>query len=80
VDWGIERVIDGKHGNRHRRTCSGHTPAELEGFADDTFRQALAGKNRIIYRVREDVLYIHLVCDARRDLQGLLHRIVLRLI
>ena len=59
---------------------SGHVPAELEGFVDETFRQALSGKNRIIYQVREDVLYIHLVCDARRDLQALLQRIVLRLI
>ena len=59
---------------------SGHVPAELEGFVDETFRQALSGKNRIIYQVREDVLYVHLVCDARRDLQALLQRIVLRLI
>ncbi|GJH14202.1 type II toxin-antitoxin system RelE/ParE family toxin [Caballeronia novacaledonica] len=59
---------------------SGHVPGELEGFVDETFRQALSGKNRIIYQVRDDVLYIHLVCDARRDLQALLQRIVLRLI
>jgi plasmid stabilization system protein ParE len=59
---------------------SGHVPSELEGFVDEQFRQALSGKNRIIYQVRDDVLYIHLVCDARRDLQALLQRIVLRLI
>ncbi|MDR3097711.1 MAG: type II toxin-antitoxin system RelE/ParE family toxin [Paraburkholderia sp.] len=58
---------------------SGHVPAELEGFADDRFRQVLSGKNRIIYQVRDDTVFIHLVADERRDLQALLQRIVLRL-
>ncbi|WP_109476226.1 type II toxin-antitoxin system RelE/ParE family toxin [Paraburkholderia sp. C35] len=58
---------------------SGHLPAELEGFIEDSFRQVLSGKNRIIYQVREDTVFIHLVVDTRRDLQALLHRIVLRL-
>ncbi|MBN3761619.1 type II toxin-antitoxin system RelE/ParE family toxin [Burkholderia sp. Ac-20365] len=59
---------------------SGHLPAELEGFIEDNFMQALSGKNRIIYQVRDDIVFIHLVVDTRRDLQALLHRIVLRLI
>ncbi|SAK51590.1 hypothetical protein AWB77_01323 [Caballeronia fortuita] len=59
---------------------SGHVPVELEGFADGTFRQVLSGKNRVIYQVRDDVLYVHLVCDTRRDVQALLQRIVLRLL
>ncbi|BDC42591.1 Plasmid stabilization system protein ParE [Paraburkholderia steynii] len=59
---------------------SGHVPAELEGFVDDSFRQAISGKNRIIYQVRDDTIYIHLVVDTRRDLLGLLQRIVLRLL
>lgn len=58
---------------------SGHLPAELEGFVDDTFRQVLSGKNRIMYRVRDDTVFIHLVIDSRRDLQALLQRIVLQL-
>lgn len=58
---------------------SGHVPAELEGFVDERFRQAISGKNRIIYQVQEGTLYIHLVADTRRDLQALLQRIVLRL-
>jgi len=57
---------------------SGHLPAELEGFVD-AFRQVLSGKNRIIYQVRGDTVFIHLVIDTRRDLQALLQRIVLRL-
>lgn len=59
---------------------SGHLPVELEGFVEENFRQALSGKNRIIYQVRDDTVYIHLVVDTRRDLQALLQRIVLRLI
>jgi toxin ParE1/3/4 len=58
---------------------SGHVPGELEGFVDDSFRQAISGKNRIIYQVRDDTVFIHLVIDTRRDLQALLQRIVLRL-
>ncbi|MEM5423592.1 type II toxin-antitoxin system RelE/ParE family toxin [Paraburkholderia ferrariae] len=58
---------------------SGHVPAELDGFVDDTFRQMFSGKNRIIYQVDDDTVFIHLVIDTRRDLQALLHRIVLRL-
>ncbi|MFD1560399.1 type II toxin-antitoxin system RelE/ParE family toxin [Paraburkholderia silviterrae] len=58
---------------------SGHLPAELEGFVDDSFQQAISGKNRIIYQVRDDTVFIHLVVDTRRDLQALLQRIVLRL-
>jgi plasmid stabilization system protein ParE len=58
---------------------SGHEPIELEGFADERYRQILSGQNRIIYQVRDNILYIHLVVDTRRDLQALLHRIVLRL-
>lgn len=59
---------------------SGHMPAELEGFVDERFRQALSGRNRIIYQVREDTIFIHLVVDTRRDLPALLQRIVLRLL
>jgi len=33
---------------------------------------ARAGMNRIIYEVREDTVYIHIVCDTRQNLQGLL--------
>lgn len=58
---------------------SGHVPVELEGFGDDRFRQALSGKNRIIYQLRDETVFIHLIVDARRDLQSLLQRIVLRL-
>jgi toxin ParE1/3/4 len=58
---------------------SGHVPAELEGFFGDSFRQVLSGRNRIIYQVRDDTVFLHLVADTRRDLPALLQRIVLHL-
>jgi plasmid stabilization system protein ParE len=53
---------------------AGRIPEELENLNAAPHRQALSGMNRIIYEVRLDVAYIHLVCDTRRDLKGLLMR------
>jgi len=50
----------------------GRTPPELENLNIVQYRQVLSGMNRIIYEQRGDALYIHIVCDARRELQGLL--------
>ncbi|TCF96372.1 plasmid stabilization protein [Paraburkholderia strydomiana] len=66
---------------RHIRQfpASGHAPVELEGLFEDGFLQVISGKNRIIYRVRDDIVFVHLVVDVRRDLPSLLQRVVLRL-
>jgi toxin ParE1/3/4 len=53
---------------------SGGTPPELIELGLTQYRQALCGTNRIIYEVQADVLYIHIVCDTRRDLHTLLAR------
>jgi|EP00456_Euglypha_rotunda_P054953 toxin ParE1/3/4 len=50
----------------------GRIPPELEDLNIAQYRQILSGMNRVIYEVRGDFVYIHIVCDARRDLQGLL--------
>ena len=50
----------------------GRIPPELESLNIAQYRQVVSGMNRIIYEVREDTAYIHIVCDTRRDLQGLL--------
>ena len=34
--------------------------------------------NRIIYEIRRETIYIHIICDSRRDTQGLLMRRMLR--
>lgn len=50
----------------------GRIPPELESLNIAPHRQVPSGMNRIIYEARGDTVYIHVVCDARRDLQGLL--------
>ncbi len=51
---------------------SGRIPPELEKLNIAQYRQVLSGMNRIVYELRDDVGYIHIVCDTRRDLQGIL--------
>ncbi len=51
---------------------AGRIPPELESLNIAQYRQVLSGMNRIIHELRGDTVYIHIVCDARRDLQGLL--------
>lgn len=57
---------------------SGPIPDELADLHLSQYRQVVSGVNRILYEVRGDTLYIHLVCDCRRDLRTLLHRRLLR--
>ena len=51
---------------------AGRIPDELERLNITQYRQVISGMNRIIYEVREDTAYIHIVCDTRRNLQSLL--------
>ncbi|MDP9878889.1 plasmid stabilization system protein ParE [Variovorax boronicumulans] len=53
---------------------AGRIPEELEDLNAAQYRQVISGMNRIIYEVRLDTAYIHVVCDTRRDLKGLLMR------
>jgi toxin ParE1/3/4 len=57
---------------------SGYVPAELADFGGLNFREALSGQNRVIYEVRDDTIYIHVVTDTRRDLRTLLQKRLLR--
>jgi toxin ParE1/3/4 len=56
----------------------GSVPDELENLGLTQYRQMIAGMNRIIYETRNDTAYIHIVCDARRDLRSLLMARLLR--
>lgn len=58
---------------------AGKLPDELENLNLTQYRQLLAGMNRIIYEVRQDTIYIHVVCDARRDMKTLLMKRLLRI-
>ncbi|MCU6432552.1 type II toxin-antitoxin system RelE/ParE family toxin [Undibacterium sp. Jales W-56] len=58
---------------------AGAIPEEIEKLNLTQYRQVLSGMNRVIYEVRQDVIYIHIVVDARRDMNALLTRRLLRI-
>lgn len=58
---------------------AGSIPEEIEKLNLAQYRQVLSGMNRVIYEVRLDVIYIHIVADARRDMSTLLNRRLLRI-
>lgn len=59
---------------------AGSVPDEIEKLNLSQYRQVLSGMNRIVYEVRQDTIYIHIVVDARRDMNSLLTRRLLRII
>jgi plasmid stabilization system protein ParE len=56
----------------------GSVPDELMELHFDHYRQLVSGMNRIFYEIREYALYIHIICDSRRDMRSLLSRRLLR--
>lgn len=56
----------------------GGIPEEFESLNLAQYRQVVSGMNRIIYEVREETIYIHLICDSRKDMKSLLTRRILR--
>ncbi len=54
--------------------ASGSILPELHALNLTQYRQVISGKNRIVYEVRETTIYIHIVCDTRKDLHSLLFR------
>ena len=56
----------------------GSTPDELVELSLQQYRQVISGMNRIVYEVREGVIYIHMICDTRRDTRTLLSHRLLR--
>jgi toxin ParE1/3/4 len=50
----------------------GAIPPELETVHLMQYRQLHSGMNRIIYEVRGDTVYVHIIADTRRDMQALL--------
>lgn len=57
---------------------AGVIPEEIEKLNLSQYRQIVAGLNRIIYEVRHDTIYIHVIVDSRRDMNALLTRRLLR--
>jgi plasmid stabilization system protein ParE len=54
--------------------CLGAVTPELADIHIHQYRQLICGMNRIIYEVRGDTLYVHVIVDTRRDLSALLLR------
>ena len=55
-------------------------PEEIDKLHLTQYRQWRSGMNRLIYEVRQEVIYIHIIADARRDMNTLLTRRLLRVI
>lgn len=57
---------------------AGKVPEELRTMNPGQYRQIISGTNRVIYEIRQETIYIHIVCYNRRDMQGLLSRRMMR--
>lgn len=57
---------------------AGRIPEEIEKLNLTHYRQVLSGMNRVIYEVRQDTIYVHVIVDVRRDMESLLTRRLLR--
>lgn len=57
---------------------AGSIPDEFEMLNLSQYRQIISGMNRIIYEVRQDIIYIHVIADGRRNLDVLLAKRLLR--
>lgn len=70
--------IKGVIRNLQEFPLAGSIPEEIEKLNLTQYRQVLSGLNRIIYEARQDVIYIHIVADTRRDMTTLLNRRLVR--
>ncbi|AKS06868.1 type II toxin-antitoxin system RelE/ParE family toxin [Pseudomonas trivialis] len=53
---------------------AGSIPEEIEKLNLSQYRQVVSGMNRIIYEIRDQMIYIHIIADTRKNLQALLLR------
>jgi toxin ParE1/3/4 len=52
----------------------GSVPSELEELGIDRYLELAVGRNRLIYELRDDTVFILLVVDHRRDFRAVLAR------
>ncbi|WP_420231485.1 type II toxin-antitoxin system RelE/ParE family toxin [Pseudomonas sp. ABY48] len=57
---------------------AGSIPEEIERLNLGQYRQILSGMNRIIYEVRGQTIYVHIIADSRKSLPTLLMKRLLR--
>jgi len=58
---------------------AGSMPDELADLNLLQYRQIISGQNRIIYELRQNRIYIHIISDTRRDMSTLLTKRLLRI-
>ncbi|WP_211461238.1 type II toxin-antitoxin system RelE/ParE family toxin [Collimonas silvisoli] len=56
----------------------GKVPEEIQSLNLTQYRQVISGVNRIIYEIRQQTVFIHIVCDTRKDMRSLLIKRLLR--
>ena len=56
----------------------GHVPEEFEEFNLIQYHQIISAKNKIIYEVTGKTIFVHIVCNFRRDLKTLLTQRILK--
>jgi toxin ParE1/3/4 len=56
----------------------GTVPPELEELGIDRYRELTVGRNRILYELRDDSVFVLLVVDSRRDFRAVLARRMLQ--
>jgi plasmid stabilization system protein ParE len=64
--------------NHKKFPYSGSIPEELEKLNFDQYRQVISGMNRIIYEIRQNIVYIYIIVDSRQDLKRLLSKRLFR--
>lgn len=57
---------------------AGVVPDEIQQLNQRHYCQVLCGMNRVIYEVRENTVFIHIIADTRKDLPSLLMKRLLR--
>ncbi|VVO22927.1 type II toxin-antitoxin system RelE/ParE family toxin [Pseudomonas fluorescens] len=57
---------------------AGSIPEEIEKLNLSQYRQILSGMNRIIYEVRDQTVFIHIIADTRKNLPTLLMKRLLQ--
>lgn len=67
----VSRQIQEKIEHIAKYPEAGSIPEELADYPDG-FRQVLTNQQRIIYRVSNNILYIHVICGQVQDFQDLL--------
>jgi toxin ParE1/3/4 len=70
--------IKGSVAHLRRYPASGHAVDVLGALSGERFREVISGQNRIVYEIKGDTIYVHLIVDTRRDLQALLQNILMQ--